>query len=132
VAKSAKKRLAATRVNPPVRVVALAKHQVVRPWTAKVIASTRRGYARFKPNLPRSETWYGSLFRKQKCKQIGTSGTYWALVDHIVGASEGELTQYVLIKVSGGLSHPRPVSVGELRQNFGVSKHDIDTAEPIS
>lgn len=46
------------------------------------------------------------------------SSNFYAKLSHVVGASEGEETRYILIKLSGGDIHARPVTLQELRNNF--------------
>jgi len=53
----------------------------------------------------------------QKSVQIDSSNFY-AKLPHVVGASDGAETRYILIKLSGGDIHARPVTLQELRNNF--------------
>lgn len=72
------------------------------------------------PGLPYSQDELDMLYLRDDAVALPEMpGTFWLKMPTIIGASEGELTQYILFQVNGGSSHSRPVAKSELRE-WGV------------
>jgi hypothetical protein len=103
------------------------KHQGLKEWDRKIVKSTRHGDARFKPGLPHDEAYYASLYLDDESYPIPAdidpdeAGFFWRKMSHIVGASRGVQTKYIMIKVDRFGTHVRPISRHELINVFGVT-----------
>jgi hypothetical protein len=96
------------------------KHLPPKVWNRKVVLGTKHGEARFMPGLPYSQAELDMLYLRDDAIALpDMPGTFWLKMSDIIGASEGELTQYILFQVNGGFSHSRPVAQSELRE-WGV------------
>jgi len=119
----AKRQVRGTQAKP---VNYLGKHQVVKDWDKKAIKGTKSGDAIFMPGLPLTRDEMAMLYVDVNIKTIPPDrdpddvATYWIEMPYDVGASNGVVTRYILIKRDSNEVHARPISEHELRQNFKV------------
>lgn len=101
------------------------KHRT-KTWNRRTIRKTRSGDALFKPDLPLTPDQFALLYLDERINPIPADSDpddvnrYWIKMDYVVGASNGRLTKYVLIKRDSGEVHARPVSLHELTHTFKV------------
>ena len=92
-----------------------------------VIARTGNGPARFKPGLPLTDKQFAETYFRTATAippDAAPEDVYrcWVELPYEVGASEGQMTRHILIKLNCCFAHARPVTPRELKQTFGVKQ----------
>lgn len=115
-------------VGTPAKGIDWPTHPVVKSWDKKVVQGTRNGGAVFMPGLPLTPVQLAELYLEDDINTIPAGADpdgpgvnrYWRNMGYDVGASNGKVTQFILIKRDSGEAHARPVTKQELRQVWKV------------
>lgn len=119
----AKRRIQGTRATP----VEWPTHPAVKKWTPQVVNRTKNGPAVFMPGLL-TPAQFAELYEEEDINTIPVGADpdapgvnrYWRDMGYPVGASNGKVTQYILVKRDSDIVHARPVTKEELKQVWRV------------
>jgi hypothetical protein len=121
--------VAKREVKSPAKGIDWPSHPVVRNWDKKVVKRTENGPAVFMPGLPLTPIQMAELYLEDDIDTIPGGADpdgagvnrYWRDMGYNVGASEGKVTQFILIKRDATEAHARPVTRSELQRVWKVS-----------